>query len=322
MDVTKITKKMIRKNSALYSKLSELNYFRIYKRNKKLIDDISIEYLLKVQFKEYMEKELNLDSPTTFNEKIQWLKAYWFDKDALICANKYLVRDYLQNRGLGHILNDLIAIYKSPEEINFNDLPDKFVLKPTHDSGHTIICDDKNKLDKKKVILDLKKWIAVDYEYLSGEWVYALEKYIICEKFMDCLDKELIDYKFWCFNGKVVYISLYIERFSSSGLKVDIYDREWNLLPFIRHYPNSGIKIDKPPRLREMIEYAEILAGNFPFVRVDLYDYLGNIVFGELTFFPGGGLLGFQPESADYEMGNKLVLPAKSKPWHIIKTLK
>ena len=312
-------KKILAKNDWLYKKIVEIKYFYDYISNKRLVLIKSPEALVNKLYKKYLHKTLNLDNPQTFNEKLQWLKLYWYDETAIICSNKYLVREYVRQKGLGYLLNNLIGVYKSASDIKIESLPDRFVLKPTHDSGHTIICEDKNKFNFKKTKKILNKWLKVDYEFKSGEWPYRSdEKAIICEEYIE--DKkagELLDYKFFCFNGNPELIFFVSDR--AHHARSDFYDLEWNPLPFRWYYEPSWRIFPKPSKLNDMIEYAKKLSEGFPFVRVDFYQIGEKVYFGELTFFHGGGLGYFEPESIDYDLGNKIVLPPKADAWKNVR---
>jgi len=298
-------------------------YYNNYKKMRELITNQSPEHGIRYLWNKYMDYPLNLDVPRSFNEKLQWLKLNWYNEEARICANKFKVREYVRSVGLADLLIDLIAVYRHPEEIVWSQLPQKFVLKPSHDSGHTIICTDKSLLNESKIKRNLQRWLDIDYQYVGGEWPYASEKYIVCEKLMESPDgRELTDYKFMCFNGEPKLLFTCLDRFSEGGLKLNFYDLDWNLLPFERHYPRSNRNIHKPERFNEMISYAKALAKPFPFVRVDLYEWNERVYFGELTFFPGGGIEDFQPESVDFELGSLLTLPPKSDPWGILLSQK
>lgn len=292
-------------------------YYKNYKYMRELITNQSPEAGIRFMWGKYMKYPLNLDDPQTFNEKLQWLKLNWYDERATICSNKHLVREYVKDKGLEHILIEQLGVYTNPAEIDFKVLPDRFVLKPSHDSGHTIICTDKGKLNIKEVKRKLRNWLSVDYEYMSGEWPYHSEKYIVCEEFLE--DKkagEILDYKIHCFNGKPVFILLVSDR--AHHAQKNFYDLEWNPLPFFRASGPSGRIFSKPSKLNNMLVYAKTLSKGFPFVRVDFYQVEEKVYFGELTFFPGGGLEKFQPESADFELGSLLTLPQKSDPWGIL----
>jgi hypothetical protein len=269
------------------------------------------KYLEKV-YKAIMKKRLNLDNPQSFNEKLQWLKLYNRRTEYTIMVDKYKVREYVANKIGQEYLIPLIGVWEDPDEINFENLPNQFVLKCNHNSGLGMcICKDKSKLDILKVKKELSAGLKENY-YLHGrEWPYKdVSRKIICEKYMTDESKtELKDYKLMCFDGKMFCCFVCSERFSSDGLKITFFDRNWNVLPFERHYPKSKKNIKKPQNYEKMIELAEILSKDIPFVRVDFYEVEGQIYFGELTFFPGSGFEEFQPESADIELGNLIKLP-------------
>mgnify|MGYP000903546619 CR=1 FL=1 len=292
-------------------------HYKNYKYMRALITNQSPEAGIRSIWGKHMKYPLNLDNPKTFNEKLQWLKLNWYDERATICSNKHLVREYVKKKGLEHTLVEQLGVYMNPNEIDFKALPDRFVLKPSHDSGHTIICTDKSKLSIGKVKEKLWKWLSIDYEYMSGEWPYQSEKYIVCEEFLE--DKkagELLDYKIFCFNGKPELIFFVSDR--ARHARSDFYDLKWNPLPFRWAYEPSGKVFPKPSKLNDMIVYAEALSEGFPFVRVDFYQVEEKVYFGELTFFHGGGLGNFQPESVDFELGSLLTLPPKTDPWGYI----
>ncbi|MEK5066209.1 ATP-grasp fold amidoligase family protein [Cytobacillus sp. FSL R5-0596] len=280
-----------------------------YKRIR--TQDIPDQELKKLFFKR-LGYHLNLDEPKTFNEKLQWLKLNWKNPLIPICVDKLTVRDYVKQKGLGHTLNELIGVYENIKEIDFNKLPEKFVLKATHGSGWNIVCNDKKGIDWKTSKRKLKRWMNDNYYYHGYEWVYKeIKPRIISEKFLeDKKHDELLDYKFMCFNGEVKCLFICSGRNKEEGLKVDFYDVDWNLMPFYRKYPNSGKKIPKPEGFNMMIEYAKLLSEPFPFVRVDFYEVNGKIYFGELTFFPGSGLEFFSPESYDNLLGSWIELPS------------
>lgn len=303
-----------------YFELTKEYYYE--KRNKemdRLIKEESPEAVIRWMWKKSgIPYELNLEDPQSFNEKLQWLKLNWYDERARICANKLLVRDYVVERGLEHILNDLLAVYDKPEDIEWEQLPDRFVLKPTHDSGHVIVCKDKAELNKKKTINSLHKWLSFDY-FKVGEWQYASTKKIICEKYLeDSHGQGLTDYKIFCFNGKPKFVQVDLDRFTNHVRNV--YDLEWNYVPIQFYYPTDGTRrVQRPSSLNTMIEYAERLCAGFPFVRVDFYSWKDNIIFGELTFFHGGGYEAFFPNEKDFEIGQYLELPNIAiDPWEII----
>lgn len=272
---------------------------------------ISDKTCLKILFKLKMGKTLNLDNPKTFNEKLQWLKIYQRDSTYSSLVDKYEVRQYIEKSLGADILIPLLGVWDCFEDIDFDQLPSQFVLKCTHDSGGLVICTDKSKLDIAAAKKKINKCLKRNYYYNGREWPYKnIKPKIICEKFMvDESGVELKDYKFLCFNGKVKCSFVCLNRNKSTGLNVDFYDMDWKPMPFERHYSCSDTVISKPINFDKMVEFAEILSKNIPFVRVDFYETNGQLYFGELTFYPGGGFEEFTPESYDYLLGSWMELP-------------
>lgn len=288
----------------------------IYLANKKIIQVEDKKYL-KIQFKDRVGYPLNLEEPQSFNEKLQWLKLYDRNPKYTMMVDKYRVREYVTDKIGSEYLIPLLGVWDNPDDINFNELPEKFVLKCNHNSGTGMcICKDKSKLDIAKVKAELQKGLNQDYYLTSREWPYKdVPRKIICEKFMSNQNHEdggINDYKFMCFGGKVKCSFVCSERFNSDCVKVTFFDRDWNVMPFERHYPKSAVPIQKPANYENMIMIAEKLSEDIPFVRIDLYEINGKIYFGEMTFFPGSGLEEFTPETADYELGNWIKLPDNS----------
>lgn len=281
----------------------------------------SPEELIRYMYRQRMRREIDLENPRTFNEKLNWLKLYYYNENEVICSDKYTVRQYIIDKGLGHLLVPLCGkgIYDSFDDINFDELPDKFVLKATHDSGHLFLCNDKSKFNKKLAKIKLNWWLKIDYAYLSGEWPYHSDNHrIICEEMLEDTEHgEIYDYKFLCFNGEPD--SIFFASGRATGVHSDFYDLEWNKLPFRWLYPPTDIVFDRPKCLKQMIEYARILSEGFPFARVDFYEVNGRVYAGEITFFHGGALGWFKPEEKDYEYGEKIVLPdEKVNAWKLV----
>lgn len=262
-------------------------------------------------------RRLNLQNPRRFTEKMQWYKLYYRDPLMSKCVDKYNVRDYIRSKGLECILNELYITYDNGEQIQFEELPEKFVMKTTNGGGgnNIILCKDKRKgVDIQKVKKQLDKWLN-SKQYNSGrEWVYSgVKPRIVIEKFLDSgAHGGLTDYKFYCFNGKPYCVFVMNDRFSEEGTKKSIYDINFNLLPY--GYSDSeklSGEFKKPKKFDEMIKIASKLSEDFPFVRVDLYNIDGTIIFGELTFFPGSGYLDFKPDEFDFKLGKQFILPKK-----------
>lgn len=254
---------------------------------------------------------LNLNNPKTFNEKLQWLKLYNHNPLYTTLVDKYAVKQYVTNViGVQYVIPTL-GIWNRYEDINFDILPEKFVLKCTHDSGSVIIVDNKNKIDYKYIKEKLNRALSINYYWMGREWPYRnVPRKIIAEKYM-AESSQMIDYKFLCFNGNPRIVFTCTERFSSDGLKVTFFDLDWNRLDFERHYPSSKKKIERPYNLELMISLSEKLSKGIPFVRVDFYEIDGRVYFGEMTFFPGGGMEEFTPQIWDRELGDWIVLPKK-----------
>ncbi|MFK4786227.1 ATP-grasp fold amidoligase family protein [Fusobacterium sp. MFO224] len=282
----------------------------------KLLSFIPDKTMLKIQYRIKMEEKLNLKTPKTFTEKIQWYKLNYRNPLMTQCADKYEVRKYIESKGLGDILNGLYGVYENGDEIDFERLPDKFVIKTTNGGGgeNIIICEDKERLDIAKTRKLLNKWMKDKNKSQGREWAYdeAIPK-IIIENFLEDKNNKfngIDDYKFICFNGQVEYIVLDVDR--QIEHKRNIYDKNWNYLKVDTDCKTLGDIKEKPKNLDEMKKIAEKLAEDFPFVRVDLYDIDNEIIFGELTFYPWSGYVKFNPKNFDYEMGEKFILFVKN----------
>lgn len=256
--------------------------------------DLSDEKYLKLMFRATIGKKLDLDDPLTFNEKLQWLKLYNRKPEYTIMADKYLVRDYVAKTIGEEYLIPLLGVWDDPDEIDFDTLPNQFVLKCNHNSGLGMcICKDKSKLNIKEVKKNLRKGLKQDY-YLTGrEWVYKdIPRKIIAEKYITDSDNSdtLTDYKFFCFNGKADCVMLCLER-NTKNTKYYFFDRKWNFCRYNirgRNSPND-FTLPNPQNIDEMFELAEKLSKGLPFARIDLYNSNNKIYFGEITFFPGSG---------------------------------
>jgi len=210
-----------------------------------------------------------------------------------------------------YVIPTLYGGYSRFDDIPFEKLPDQFVIKCNHDAASVIVCKDKNKFDYEKAKKKIEGALHTNYYHSDGkQWGYKnIKPQVFVEKFMqDGNNEYLCDYKFMMFNGECKCVFVCADR--NSGLRVNFYDVNWNLLPFIRHYPNTDYEIPKPRNLENMLEIANKLASVLknPFVRIDLYDINDNIYFGEYTFYPGGGLEEFTPLEWDYKMGGWLNL--------------
>ena len=264
---------------------------------------------LKILFKIKQGYKLNLNNPKTFNEKIQWIKLY--DKNPLMpkCVDKYTVREYVEKKGCKDILNKLLWDGFNPEDIPYDKLPNKFVIKVTHGSTFNIICTDKSNLNVEATNRKLKKWLKEKFLPCYGEWFYGVEKpRIIIEKYIE--SKEgLKDYKVFCFNGKPKYIGVYSDR-GLGKTKQELFNIEWEKIDGMTgKFQKQSIKTSKPKKYEELLEYSRILSSDFKHARVDFFIENDKIYFGEITFTSGSGFDKFSSKELDIELGNCLELP-------------
>lgn len=254
---------------------------------------------------------LDLENPKTFNEKLNWLKIYYHNPEYAMLVDKYAIKAHVADIiGKEHVIPTL-GVWESADDINFEALPDKFVLKTTHDSGGIIVCTDKAALDKDKAREKMRSSLECDYSSVSREWGYKnVPHRIIAEEYkVDKKSGTLDDFKFFCFDGKVKI--LYIATGRQTGdVKFDFFDRNFNHLDIINGHPMSDITPDKPETFEEMVMIAEKLSKGFPFMRIDLYEVDGQVYFGEYTAYHLGGGIKFQPFEWDLKLGNWLTLPA------------
>lgn len=260
---------------------------------------------LKICYRIKLGKKLNLKEPSTFNEKMQWLKLYNRNPLYTTLVDKYNVREYVKDKiGEEYLIPMVGGPWERSEDIDFSILPDKFVLKCNHDSGSVIICKNKEKFDYKNARKKLNKCLKRNFYYFGREWPYKnVKPLIIAEKYLGTETGEnLKDYKFFSFEGKVNLIQVDIGRFHEH--KRNVYNVEWERQEMKIEYPtDSMVFTEKPALLNEMIEKAEILSEDLPFGRIDFYYCNEKIYFGEITLFHGSGFEKFEPSSWDCELG-------------------
>lgn len=259
-------------------------------RNSSIISD---EIFIKAYYYNIFHRHIDLKNPQTLNEKLQWLKLYDRKSEYTTMVDKYAVKQYVADKIGEEYIIPTLGVWNHFDEIDFNKLPNQFVLKCTHDSGGLIICKDKSKLDLKTAKQKIEKSLKHNY-YLSGrEWPYKnVKPRIIAEKYMtDSPDiDEFTDYKFYCFNGYVDCVLTCIER-STGNPKFYFFDKDWKLLRYNKRGKEApaDFTLPKPENIEEMFRIASELSKGIPFLRVDLYNSSGKIYFGELTFFPDSG---------------------------------
>lgn len=256
------------------------------------------------------KRPLNLKNPKRLNEKLMWLKLNRYADNPMvtICADKYAAREYLAQRGHGDLLNKLVGVWERVEDIPWNHLPERFALKCNHGCGYNIICTDRAAFDVEQAEAKLNKWMKEDYWRINAEPNYRdIPRRIICEAYLPGKDGKLpVDYKFYCFNGKPLYIGNFIERdLDAHTIIRGYFDPQWNHIPICRNEIDVT-KFPRPETLDEMLKLAEELSEPFPFVRVDFYECDGKVVFGEFTFTPTGCLGTYYTEEAQIEYGKKL----------------
>lgn len=273
-------------------------------------DKLYIE--LKYRYK--VGKRLDWNSIRTFNEKIQWLKIHDRKTEYTKMVDKVSAKKYAEKIIGSKYIIPTIGVWDNCNDISLDALPDKFVIKTSHDSGGVFICKNKSRINWKRIKKEINRRLRQNYYFYGREWPYKnIPRKVIVEELLESkinLDSERInDYKFMTFNGTVKCIFVCTERDSNNGLKVTFFDRQWNELPFERHYRRSDVKIGKPESLQEMISVAERLAEGIPFARIDLYEVDGHVYFGEITLYPGSGFEEFKPDEWDEIMGKWLELP-------------
>ena len=260
----------------------------------------------------------DLKNPKTLDEKIQWMKLHDYKDNELVrqCADKYRVREYVRSCGLEHILNGLIDTYSDASEINWEALPEQFVLKWNFGCGGNVICRDKSALDQTLTVRELNEFKKIKAHLLAAEPQYDMPKVLLCEKLIETEDgRAPVDYKFYCFNGEAKYVLCCVGRGEQGRPAFYFFDREWRLQRLNRSSLNlpSDFTVPKPEGMDQLFDYAEQLSKPFPFVRADFYLEKGKAIFGELTFTPGGGFdPGRLPES-DLLFGQLVHLPMEEE---------
>ncbi len=272
---------------------------------------LSDKIVIKALFYFEIGYKLNLKNPKTFNEKLQWVKLH--DRDPIMTkmVDKYEAKQYVADKIGEEYIIPTLGVWDSFNNIDFEKLPNQFVLKTTHDSGGVVIVKDKSNLDIKEAREIVVKSMKYDFYQKFKEWPYKnVTRRVIAEKYMEDESGELRDYKFFCFNGKVKALYIATDRFKKEeDTKFDFFDENFNHLPFTNGYPNATRPIKRPGSFEKMKELSEVLSKDLRHLRVDLYEINGNIYFGELTFTHLSGLIPFNPIEWDYKFGEWIKLP-------------
>lgn len=266
------------------------------------------ESIVKMQYRHVLNRKLNISRPVRFSEKIQWYKLHYQDPLMTQCADKYRVREYIEKKGFSKTLVKLYQVCDTFEEINFDNLPNSFVIKSNKGSGTNIFVKNKNELNFKKVKKQIRQWSTPNTVLLGREWSYKnIEHKIIIEEMLVADGNGINDYKFLTFNGEVKFIWVDTDR--QVDHRRNFYDIDWNLLNIQSDWPNTNYDIPKPQGFEQMIKIAEDIGKDFPFARVDFYWENNKIYFGEITFYPWSGCIAFTPDSFDIELGECFKLP-------------
>lgn len=276
----------------------------------KSIKRLSDEKYLKIKYRRTFGKKIDFKNPKTFNEKLNWLKLNDRKKEYINLVDKYEVKKYISQIIGEEYIIPTIGIYDKFEDINFDELPNQFVIKCTHDSGSTIICKDKKQFDYNYCKKMINKCLKKNIYFISREWPYKNVKprIIIEELLIDNVNNDLRDYKFFCFDGNVNFFKIDFDRFTCH--RANYYNNKMELLAFGEEVcpPDFNKKLSMPVNFIKMKELAEKLSENIPFLRVDFYEVNNKIYFGELTFYPAAGFGKFIPNDWDLKLGEMIDL--------------
>lgn len=269
--------------------------------------------LTSIRYKKILGKSLNWNNPIDINEKINWLKIYSDTSSWTRLADKFAVREYIIQKGYEDILVDLYGVWDQADEIDWDILPNKFVLKMNNGSGDITICQDKNNLDKSSIINKYQKLFKQRFGYITAEPHYiSMKPLLIAEELLNVSlqpikTSSLIDYKIWCFDGKVECIWACYNR-TKYTVEVGTYDLDWNYHPefsiYTEHYIRAEQLLPRPQSLDRMIEIAAELSKGFPQVRIDLYEVNGKPYFGEMTFTSNRGIMDFYTQDYLNHLGS------------------
>lgn len=266
---------------------------------------------LKLRYYFNFGKKLNLENPVGFNAKCQWIKLFYHRPEMTVMVDKYEAKNWVAEKiGSQHVV-PCYGIWDNADDIDFDILPNQFVLKCTHGCGGHVICKDKSLLDIQKARDTMRKGLCKSTYMETREWPYRnVKPRVIAEEYLADDDSGVLtDYKFFCFNG--VPKMMYVSKDGEHTPHTDFFDMDWNRLPLHMRDPNSEIPPQKPEKFEEMKEIAQKLSAGFPHVRVDMYLVKDVVFFGEMTFFSLGGLVYFNPPSWDEKIGDWFKLPSK-----------
>lgn len=268
---------------------------------------------VKAQFKNYLKKDLNLKKPETFTEKLQWMKLYDRNPDYTDFVDKYKMKKIIAEKIGEQYVVPVLGVWDNPSDVDFDLLPERFVLKTNHDSKGVCICRDKENFDKEAAIKKLEFCIKRNFYYEGREWPYKnVKRCVFAEEYLENGSKgELKDYKIFCFNGEPKIMYIVPERTPGKETYADFFDMEFNHLDLRMDHDYSPVPIEKPKNFELMKELAKKLSDGIPQVRVDFYEVEGQVYFGEMTFFHSSGTAPVRPESWNKKLGSWINLPEK-----------
>ena len=301
---------VLKKPSALVVAISQYGLFNW----------IPNQIYLKLVYRAEVGNKLSLKNPKTFSEKLQLLKLTDHKERYIQLVDKFQAHEYIAEKYGADCVIPYLGVYNAPEDIEWEKLPERFVIKCTHGSGCNILCTDKNQLDKEKAVLQLKAWMKKNWYAFGREWPYLkIKPRIVIEQFEeDAKNKgDLTDYKFYCFEGKPQYCQVIGNRQvvdGKSAYTIDFFDMMWNHMPFTglcapgHNYPASACRHERPINFDQMVKMAEELADQTHFVRVDFYEINGTLKFGEFTLYPLSGFGVFSPEEWNIKLGDMITV--------------
>lgn len=290
----------------------------LLKQYAKYLEGHDLKRLAGYIYKSNFGKRLNWKNPQNLSEKINWMKFYSDTTLWTEYADKYRVREYVKSKGLGNILVKLYGVWDNAYDIDFDSLPDSFVLKTNHACGTVMLVKDKNKLDVQQTRKTLSEWMKIEMGKSTAEPHYlAIKPCIIAEEYLNVNSNEsIVDYKLFCVKGETELVMVCFDRKIGFGASISLYDKDWNYTPekLGKCHANDNVsEISMPKSFKQMKNYAQILCKDFPFVRMDFYDIDGKVYFGEMTFTPKGGYCSTLSDEESLRIGQKIMLPiAKS----------
>lgn len=272
--------------------------------------------VIRLQYRALVGRWPNLKNPKRFSEKIEWYKLNYRVPLMTQCVDKYREKFYLDDKGFEEYVPKTLQVCDKIEEVDFDKLPDAFIIKCNNGYGNNVIIRDKSKMNKQEVYKTFNSWHSTSPVVFGREWAFLdVKQKILVEELLVSEDGtqkgDLNDYKIMCFNGEPRIIWADIDRYTNHCR--NFYDLQWRQIPVESDCPNTSYNVKEPYGLSKMLEIASIIAKDFPFVRVDFYSVNNKVYIGELTFYPWSGCVNYKPDSFDFELGEMFQLPKPRK---------